>query len=180
MRLPVFIFSFILSLQFYYGQTLPLEEVIKSCKLNQEELSSLLIKKGWSNYNFETKNDSNFNRRVWIIENPYSELKSYYIHYGYFVDTTENHTIYQFSDRNSFNGYHETLITLGFKSYKSKSKKKSKKEKDQHKEIEEIYYSEKHNSVMVLKDVFFYGMNTFLVYSYKYNSAIGKNVSTKK
>lgn len=180
MKFLVLIFSFLLTVQDISGQTLPLEEVITSCKKKQEDLSNFLTKKGWSNYNFETKNDSNFNRRVWVIENPYSDLKSYYIHYGYFIDTTENHTIYQFSDRPAFNAYHETLKSMGFKSNKPKSKKKNKKDKDQHKEIEDIYYSEKHNSVIVLKDVFFYGMNTFLVYSYKYNSAIGKNVTIKK
>lgn len=162
------------------GQALSIEEVIIYPTNTQEELAWLLNKKGWSNHNFEMKSDSNFNRRTWVIENTYNDLKSYFISYEYITDTSENYIIYQFADRPAFKNYFIALKEKGFKKSSVKSKSKRKNKKDNHKEIEEIYYSEKYNSIIVLKDVFFYGMNTFLVYSYKYKSAIGKNILHRK
>lgn len=164
------------------SQTLSYNEVVSFPGVQQEALSDIIIKKGWSNYNFEIKADSNFNKRTWIKENPYNNLKSYIIHYDYLTDTAENYIIYQFADRSVYKNYISKCKELGFKQHnaKSRNKKKSKKEKGDYKEIEEIYYSPKYNSTLIFKDVFFYGMNTFLVYSYRYNSAFSKNILEKK
>ncbi|MBK7667442.1 MAG: hypothetical protein IPJ32_08965 [Sphingobacteriaceae bacterium] len=44
------------------------------------------------------------------------------------------------------------------------------------KEVDEAFYSDKKTSILNISEVFFYGMNTFMIYSYKTNSALGKNL----
>ncbi len=170
---------FLFNIHLLNSQTFNFKELLTFPGLQQESLSEILIKKGWNNHNFEMKSDSNFNKRIWIKENPYNNLKSYLIHYDYTTDTAENYIIYQFADRSAYKSYLAKCKELEFISVKSKSKKKSKKDKGDYKEIEEIYYSSYYNSTLIFKDVFFYGMNTFLVYSYRYKSAISKNILKK-
>lgn len=160
------------------GQTLSIKEVLSFTKTDQESLSNLLTQKGWSNHNFEMVADSNFNRRTWVKENPNNNLKSYIMHYDFGKDTAENYLVYQFFDRAAVKDFKDFFNDQKFKKIKSKHKKdkKNKHDKNIHKEYTELYYSDVNNSVILLKDVFFYGMNTFLIYSYRFDSAIGKNI----
>ena len=160
------------------AQTLNVDELIHFPHEDPDHISEQLVKKGWEASNIEFITDSNFVRRTWMVKNGYDDLKSYLILYEYTSDTSENHIIYQFSSRETFNTYKEELKTKGYKLLiEKKNKKRSKKkDKDMFREVDEAFYSDKKTSIVNITEVFFYGMNTFMIYSYKTNSALGKNL----
>jgi hypothetical protein len=47
-------------------------------------------------------------------------------------------------------------------------------------EKEENYYHEKKQALFVVKEVFLYGLNSFLIYSYKPKSAIVRHIIQSK
>jgi hypothetical protein len=156
-----------------------LDELVLYPRLNADVISEKLVSKGWNVNSLEFVADSHFVRRTWMVPNNYNDLKSYVLFYDFTNDTSENHLIYQFSDKKILSGYQTQLDKAGFTHLKQKSKgKKNRKEKIDpgvYKEKTEVYYSEKHITVIELREVFIYGMNSYLVYTYKANSGIGKN-----
>lgn len=160
------------------SQTLSVEELIHFPHQDADSITIQLVAKGWEASNIEFVTDSNFVRRTWRIKNTYDDLKSYLILYEYTSDPAENHIIYQFSNRETFKKYKEDLKNIGYiLLVEKKGKKKSRKHnKDMVKEIDEAFYSDKKTSILNISEVFFYGMNTFMIYSYKTNSALGKNL----
>lgn len=163
---------------FSKAQTLSVDELINFPHQDPDTITQQLVKKGWEASNIEFITDSNFVRRTWMVKNGYDELKSYLILYEYTNDPSENHIIYQFSSRQTFHSYKEELKGKGYALLiEKKSKKRNKKkDKDMFKEVDEAFYSDKKTSILNISEVFFYGMNTFMIYSYKTNSALGKNL----
>ncbi|MBP7808329.1 MAG: hypothetical protein KA163_03455 [Bacteroidia bacterium] len=163
---------------FSKAQTLSADELIYFPHQDPDTITQQLVAKGWEASNIEFITDSNFVRRTWAVKNKYDDLKSYLILYEYTSDTSENHIIYQFSSRQTFQGYKSDLKTKGYKLLvEKKNKKRSrKKDKDMVKEVDEAFYSDKKTSIINISEVFFYGMNTFMIHSYKTHSALGKNL----
>ena len=160
------------------SQTLSADELIRFPHQDPDSITTQLVAKGWEASNIEFITDSNFVRRTWRVKNSYDDMKSYLILYEYTSDPAENHIIYQFSSRDSYKGYKENLQNIGYKLLvEKKSKKKSRKHsKDMFREVDEAFYSDKKTSIINVSEVFFYGMNTFMIYSYKTDSALGKNL----
>lgn len=163
---------------FSKAQTLSVEELIHFPHQDPDSITIQLTSKGWEASNIEFITDSSFVRRTWRVKNTYDDLKSYLILYEYTSDPAENHIIYQFSSRQSFKEYKENLQKIGYKLLvEKKGKKKSRKHnKDMVREVDEAFYSDKKTSIINISEVFFYGMNTFMIYSYKTDSALGKNL----
>lgn len=158
------------------SQILALEEVLAWPKINADMVNENLIKKGWEQHGYEINTDSGFVRRTWMIKNNYNDLKSYFQYYQSNADSIENYVIYQFSYRDAFNSYKSDLKKSGYKLQKERKKKKSKKEKNKYKDKEELFLSEKKNSLVSVKEVFLLGFNTFLVTSYNSKSRVAKNI----
>lgn len=159
-----------------HAQVLSLNELTSAPKKDSEQIDELLRAKGWEKYNYEVHSDSGFVKHIWVIKNNYNDLKSYFTYQQYDASAIENHTIYQFSDRNAFKSF---LIELKKNDYKSITvkKRKNKKKKEKSKKDQEFYFlSEKNNSLVVAKDVFMLGFNVFLFSSYNSNSQIGKRI----
>lgn len=176
----LFLYIIFLSSLFFCaeGQTLTIDELIRFPHQDADSITIQLKAKGWEASNIEFITDSNFVRRTWRVKNTYDDLKSYLILYEYTSDNAENHIIYQFSSRENFKTYKADLINKGYVLLvEKKAKKKSrKKNKDMVRETDEAFYSDKKTSILNISEVFFYGMNTFMIYSYKTNSALGKNL----
>jgi hypothetical protein len=175
--LKTFLLCFITGVS--YGQSLSVDELIRYPHYHADQLSDSLEKKGWKKHNLEFVTDSNYVRRTWAIQNTYNDLKSYFLLYDFVNDTAENYTVFQFSNRKDFTEYKNSFKKAGFKELTQKSKGKKKRKKNQkniYEEKEEIFYSEKLRSVVQIKEIFVYGMFSFLVNSYKTSSGIGKNI----
>jgi hypothetical protein len=175
----IFLFAVLNSTAQTTSQELTVQELIEFPHKDPDYISEKLKAKGWEATNIEFITDSNFVRRTWGIKNAYNDLSSYLILYEYTNDTSENHIIYQFSNREVFGNYKKELKDKGYKLLiEKKNKKPSKKKKDKHmyREIDEAFYSDKKTSIVNVSEVFFYGMNTFMVYSYKTHSALGKHL----
>lgn len=166
----LFILSTILN-----AQILSLTELISSPRTEAMTYAESLIKRNWNQHGYEVNKDSGFVRMTWMIKNNYNDLKSYFQYYQSDADSLENYTIYQFSDREAFNGYKADLKKAGYKLLKDKKKKK-KKDKNKYKDKEELYLNEKNSSLLSLKEVFLLGFNTFLVSSYNSKSRVAKTI----
>jgi hypothetical protein len=158
------------------SQTLTLDELIRSPRTEASLVGDNLSGKGWSQHGYEVNKDSGFTRMTWMIKNNYNDLKSYFQYYQSDADSLENYTIYQFSDRETFNSYKTALKKMGYKLLKEKKKKGRKKEKNKYKDREELFLNEKTSSLLSLKEVFLLGFNTFLVSSYNSRSRIAKTI----
>ncbi|MBK7667444.1 MAG: hypothetical protein IPJ32_08975 [Sphingobacteriaceae bacterium] len=157
------------------AQTLTLNELIASPRTEASIVGDNLSAKKWEQHGYEVNKDSGFVRLTWMIKNNYNDLKSYFQYYQSDADSIENYTIYQFSDRETFNAYKAELKKLGYKLQKEKKKKK-KKEKNKYKDKEELYLADKNASLISIKEVFLLGFNTFLVTSYNSKSRVAKNI----
>ncbi|MCE3227771.1 MAG: hypothetical protein K0S32_2322 [Bacteroidetes bacterium] len=164
------------------AQILTLDELIEMPTISQEKIETNLESKGWKTRNVEYVTDSNLVRRSWMIDNKYNTLKSYVQLYDFLKDNEENTISYQFSDRKAYDEFKELMKKTGFKEISKPKKKKKKKNEDKniYKEKEDLYYSEKKNSLISLKEVFVYGMNTFVLYSYKASSRTAKDIMAKE
>lgn len=178
LRIPHILIAFIAVSFTGRSQILGIDELIRFPHQDADSITAQLVAKGWEASNIEFITDSNFVRRTWRVKNTYDDLKSYLILYEYTSDPAENHIIYQFSNRDSFKNYKEDLKKIGYTLLvEKKGRKKSRKHnKDMVKEIDEAFYSDKKTSILNISEVFFYGMNTFMIYSYKTNSGLGKNL----
>lgn len=174
--LPVLFLCFLTT-----AQTLTINEIIRAPRLDADNTDELLKKKGWEQYSYEINKDSGFVKRTWMIKNHYNDLKSYYTYFQSDVDSIENHILYQYSDRDAYNSYKTDLKKLGFKLQSEKKKKgKKKKEKSKSKDKEEMYFSEKGASLIIMKEVFLLGFNAFLIESYYTKSQISNRILEEK
>ena len=158
------------------AQTLTTTELIRSPRIEAALAGDNLTGKGWSQHGYEVNKDSGFVRMTWMIKNNYNDLKSYFQYYQSDADSLENYTIYQFSDRETFNSYKNDLKKSGYKLQKEKKKKGKKKDKNKYKDKEELFLNEKNLSLISLKEVFLLGFNTFLVSSYHSRSRVAKTI----
>lgn len=176
MKKSISFFAFILLSFALKCQTLSLPELIASPRTEASIVGDNLTKKNWNQHGYEVNKDSGFVRMTWMIKNNYNDLKSYFQYYQSDADSLENYTIYQFSERETFNSYKTDLKKMGYKQQKEKKKKGKKKEKNKYKDKEELFLNEKNQSLISLKEVFLLGFNTFLVSSYNPNSKIAKTI----
>ncbi len=158
------------------AQTLTLPSLIASARTEASVVGDYLTKVKWEQHGYEVNKDSGFVRMTWMIKNNYNDLKSYFQYYQSDADSLENYTIYQFSDREAFNFYKTELKKMGYKLQGEKKKKKKKKEKNKYKDKEELYLNDKNSSLMIVKEVFLFGFNVFLVNSYNSKSRIAKTI----
>ena len=168
-------FSFFIFSSLLNAQILGVTELISSPKTEAIAVGESLTKRNWNQHGYEVNKDSGFVRMTWMIKNNYNDLKSYFQYYQSDADSLENYTIYQFSDREAFNGYKADLKKSGYKLLKDKKKKK-KKDKNKYKDKEELYLNDKNSSLLSLKEVFLLGFNTFLVSSYNSKSRVAKTI----
>lgn len=175
MNKSISILAFILLSFLIKAQTLTLTELIVSPRTEASIVGDNLTRKNWNQFGYEINKDSGFVRMTWMIKNNYNDLTSYFQYYQSDADSIENYIIYQFSDRDAFNGYKAELKKIGYKLQNGKKKKK-KKEKDKYKDKEELYLNDKNSSLMSIKEVFLLGFNTFLVTSYNSRSRIAKTI----
>lgn len=153
------------------AQTISTNQLIRFPLLSAEQLTDSLEKFGWKKTNVELITDSNFIRHSWELKPKISGAEFYFLLYEFTKDTTENYIIYQFSDRADFVQYKKDLLNKG---YKQVNNGKSKKKNNVHKEHETLFYAKKTQSLVVVKETFNYGLFSFLIYSYRPNSAISK------
>ncbi len=159
------------------SQNLPTKELIRYPYYNSERIADSLIKNGWETKRVELIADSNYIRRTWVKGRVKDNVKSYFIFYEFTKDSSENYIIYQFSDRPAFLSYKSELKKIGYKLMNKKSRMKMKNtDIITYNEKEDIFYMEKNNAVTIVEEVFIYGLNSFLIYSYKSNSAIAKYI----
>ncbi|MGZ3899139.1 MAG: hypothetical protein ACXVNQ_02335 [Bacteroidia bacterium] len=157
------------------SQTLSIPELISLPFAGPEKTDSILKSKGWTTHNLEFVGDSNLIRKTWSINNKYNDLKSYVQYWEYTQKPEENHIAYQMSERKAFELYVKELKKLGYKEFNGKRKKKKKKgDPNLYKEQDEPFINEKTNSLVDLRTVFLYGMNSFMIFSYKAESRTAK------
>jgi hypothetical protein len=172
----------LLALFLFYGnikcQILSINDIVSWSGTDANIVGEHLVFRGWSEHGYEINKDSGFVRRTWMVQNKYNDLKSYFQYYISDADSSENYTIYQFSDRETFNSYRNELKRMGYKLQSDKKKRKKKKDKDKnkYKDKEELYLADKKNSLVSVKEVFLLGFNTFLVSTYNSKSRIGKTI----
>jgi hypothetical protein len=173
-------YLFLLALFLFYGslqcQILTINDLVSWSRTDADVVGENLVFRGWTEHGYEINKDSGFVRRTWMVQNKYNDLKSYFQYYISDADSLENYTIYQFSDRETFNSYRNDLKRMGYKLQSEKKKRKKKKEKNKYKDKEELYLADKKNSLVSVKEVFLLGFNTFLVSTYDSRSRIAKNI----
>lgn len=154
------------------SQILSLADVIRFPVHGADTTDQVLKSRGWESYNIELIADSDLVRKTWVINNKYNNLKSYVQFWEFNRRIEDNHISYQFSDRKAFDQFHDELKKLGYKEFNPRGKKKKKKKGDPniYKETDEPFINEKNNSLIVLKQVFLYGMNAYMLYSYNATS----------
>ena len=159
------------------AQELNLEQLRKFAISNSEAIESSLLKAGWKRHNLQMVPDSNLVKRSWEVNVSEEGTKSYLLHFEFSSDTIENYAVYQFSDRALFGSFKKQLKNEGYKLLSNgKTRRKSKvNTEDIHKEKEEFYYNEKSKSLHIVKEVFYYGMFSFLVYSFRPESKFVMN-----
>lgn len=172
------VLAFCFIIQKTEAQVLKLSELLTYPSFEIDEVETALKAKGWEAYNYEVVTDSNLIKKSWVINNKYNDLKSYFQYYEFTKSPLENYISYQFSDRTTFNSYQEELKKIGYKDLLAKYKKKKKKKGDPnlYKERNELFFSERKNSLVVLKEIFVYGMNAFIFYTYKGDSQSAKDI----
>jgi hypothetical protein len=157
------------------GQTLSIQQIHAFTFISTDDIEESLLKDGWKRRSLQVVPDSNLIKRSWDVTIKDDGIKSYVLHFEFSKDTGENYIIYQFADRNQFHQIKKELKEMGFKHLNEKSGRKSKSKKENiHKEKEDYFFNEKTQTLNVVKEVFFYGMFSFLVYSYKPNSNFGE------
>jgi hypothetical protein len=173
----IIIFIFFVFVSQVKAQLLSISEVTTLAVSSSDRIGEHLLKAGWKNHNIEFVKDSNFVKRTWMIPTSRADLNNYFIHYEFNNDTAENYVRYQFSDRKAFLNYKKELSDLGYKHLNGgKSRKKGKSKDDHiHKEKEDMYYNEKAKTLTVVKEVFYYGLFSFLIQSYKAKSAFAEH-----
>lgn len=155
-----------------HAQTLTLEELLSFPSAGIDKTEASLKAKGWESYNVEFKTDSNLVKKTWVIANKYNDLKSYVQYYDFQKKQDENYMWYQYSDRKAYEVIISDLKKMGFKNLSEKSKKKKRKKDNPnlYKEKQDLWLSDQKKSLIVLREVFVYGMNAFVIYSHSSKS----------
>lgn len=164
------------------AQLLGISQVNNFALMSPDSIQKVLTGLGWTKDNAQFVPDSNFVRRTWSITIKESAIKSYVLHYDFQNEPEENYVVYQFPDRPAYKKFKKDIQEQGYKQLnggKSRKKGKSKAE-NIHKEKEDLFYNEKTKRLTVIKEVFFYGLFSFLVYSYLPNSAMAEHVMHPK
>lgn len=177
---------FILTLLFVSGlsltgkaQLFTTDQIMGLPYKNVDDVASQLEKTGWEKNGIEMVTDSNFIRRSWKLTNKMGGADSYMTYYDFTKDTAENYVIYQFSERAALEKYRNDLKSKGYKLYKPKKSKKKDVETNI-KEKEDVFYIEKKKALVIIKEVFLYGLNCFVIYPYKPGSEIAKGLIADK
>lgn len=176
---------FIFFIFFYFNfkaQFLSIAQITTMAFSSADKIEEILLKERWISSGLELNTDSNYVKKTWLIETQVSDIKNYVIHYEFIKDTGENYIIYQFADRKMYNNYQTELKANDFKQLnRGKARKRGRsKDKHIHQEKEYLYIHEKTKSLTVLKEVFYYGLNSFLIQSYKPKSAIAFHIIQSK
>jgi hypothetical protein len=160
---------------FCSAQVFPTDKILNFPLMSADEVSTSLENSGWKKHNIEFVPDSNFVRRSWELSNRKGEPKSYFLYYELISDSAENYIIYQFSDRNAFVTYKKELKSHGYKLMPAeKSNKKRRKGEEISKDVEDFFYLDSSRSLVVVKETFYYGLFSFLIYVYRPNSAFAQ------
>src|SRR4051812_22600404 len=86
-------------------QDLTIGELTRFPYYQSNKIADTLTSKGWESKNVELITDSNYIRKTWVKAGIKGYGKSYFIHYEFTKDTSENYIIYQFANRNDFLKY---------------------------------------------------------------------------
>lgn len=164
------------------AQTITLQELITFPALGMDKTEANLKEKGWESYNVEFITDSNLVKKTWVIANKYNDLKSYVQYYDFQKKPDENYMWYQYSDRKAYETMMADLKKAGYKNLSAKSKKKKRKKDNPYlyKEKQDLYLSDQNKSLIVLREIFVYGMNAFVVYSHPSKSQIAMDLITQE
>lgn len=165
---------FVTLLQATTAQTLTVNEIITSPHVTAYNTDDLLKRKVWEQYSFEINKYSEFVKRVWMIKNQYTDLKSSYSYFQSDVDSYENQITYQFSHRATFLSYQSDLKSKGYKL------SPEKKKKDKFKDKGYTYINEITSSLFSSKEVFMLGLIAFLTDSHQLKSQMAKRILEEK
>ena len=165
--LPAIVFSI-----GFKAQTLSIEQVIAFSTSSTDFIESELLKEKWSRRSLQIVPDSNLIKRVWEVTMKDDGIKSYVLHFEFNKDTNENYVVYQFSDREQYKESKKKIKSLGFDHLNKGKHKTKKKTKDEHihLEKEDYYFNKNTRSIIIVKEVFFYGLFSFMVYVYRPDS----------
>ncbi|MBK9284516.1 MAG: hypothetical protein IPM51_09385 [Sphingobacteriaceae bacterium] len=161
-----------------FAQTISIEQVLAFTHSSTDFIETTLLKENWKRRSLEIVPDSNLVKRSWEVMIKGESIKSYVLHFEFTKDTIENYVVYQFSEREEYKQIKKKMKSMGYAHLNSEKRRKRAKTKDEHihSEKEDYYYNKNTKSLIVVKEVFFYGLFSFLVYSYKPNSLFGDHV----
>ena len=144
---------------------------------NGDQIADTLVSRGWAPQKVEFITDSNYVRKTWMKTRVRDNVKAFFIYYEFTRDSSENYIIYQFTDRPSFLNYKKEIVKMGYKLLTKKARKKLKAtDKITLLGKEDLFYSEKTGATTIIEDAFYLGLNAFMIYSFKANSAIAKHL----
>ncbi|MBA3665913.1 MAG: hypothetical protein H0W61_17175 [Bacteroidetes bacterium] len=178
------IFSLMLGMCFWVStakaQVISLQDILVFPVLGSEQTGDRLQAEGWQFYNVEFISDSSLTRKTWVINNKHNDLKSYVQYWDFTKAPEQSYVFYQFSERKTFDNYIPELKKLGYKELKSKKKKNKKSDPNLYKEQDVLFIKESSNSLIVLKEIFIYGMNSFVISSYNIHSKMGQHLISQE
>lgn len=161
------------------AQSATLHQLQQFAVSSADRVEETLMKDGWKRYAMQVVPDSNLVKRSWSVMVKEDATKSYLVYWEFSKDTAENYVVYQFSDRAQYNNYRKELKSEGYKLLKpgKSSKKNKQKQDDVTNEKVDNYYNQKTKTLVVVKEVFTYGLFSFLTYAYRPNSQFAENLN---
>lgn len=161
-----------------HAQSITLKQLQQFAVTSADRVEETLLKDGWKRYAMQIVPDSNLVKRSWSVMVKEDATKSYLMYWEFSKDTTENYMVYQFSDRTQYDNYRKGLKNEGYKLLKeSKSSKKNKQKQDNvSNDKVDNYYNQKTKTLVVIKEVFTYGLFSFLTYAYRPGSQYAENL----
>lgn len=161
-----------------FAQSVTIHHLQQFANSNADRVEESLLKEGWKRYAMQVVPDSNLVKRSWSVMVKEDATKSYLVYWEFSKDTTENYVVYQFSDRAQYDSYRKSLKSEGYKLLKEgKSNKKSKQKQDNvSNDKVDNYYNQKTKTLVVIKEVFTYGLFSFLTYAYRPGSQYAENL----
>lgn len=173
----LFTLVFFLNVQIH-AQSVSMKQLQQFALSSADKVEETLLKEGWKRYAMQIVPDSNLVKRSWSVMVKEDATKSYMVYWEFSKDTTENYMVYQFSDRTQYDNYRKGLKNEGYKLLKeSKSSKKNKQKQDNvSNDKVDNYYNQKTKTLVVIKEVFTYGLFSFLTYAYRPGSQYAENL----
>lgn len=161
-----------------HAQCITLKQLQQFAVTSADRVEETLLKDGWKRYAMQIVPDSNLVKRSWSVMVKEDATKSYLMYWEFSKDTTENYMVYQFSDRTQYDNYRKGLKNEGYKLLKEgKSSKKNKQKQDNvSNDKVDNYYNQKTKTLVVIKEVFTYGLFSFLTYAYRPGSQYAENL----